>query len=40
MIPSRAAIVEPAEADNEPGKAAREDAQVFEEGRKDLLYGP
>jgi autophagy-related protein 11 len=40
VIHSRAAIVEPAEADNEPGKAAREDAQVFEEVRKDLLYGP
>ena len=40
VIHSRPAIVEPAEADNEPGKAAREDAQVFEEVRKDLLFGP
>jgi autophagy-related protein 11 len=39
-IHSRPAIVEPAEADNKPGKVAREDAQVFEEVRKDLLFGP
>jgi autophagy-related protein 11 len=39
-VHSRSAIVEPAEADNEAGKEAREDAQVFEEVRKDLLYGP
>ena len=37
---SRPALVEPAEADIEPGKEAREDAQVFEEVRKDLLFGP
>jgi autophagy-related protein 11 len=40
VVHRRPAIVEPAEADNEPGKEAREDAQVFEEVRKDLLYGP
>jgi autophagy-related protein 11 len=40
VIHNRPAIVEPAEADNQPGKEAREDAQVFEEVRKDLLFGP
>lgn len=40
LIHSRTGIVQPADTDNEPGKAAREDAQVFEEVRKDLLYGP
>ena len=40
MINSRPAMVEPAESDNEPGKEAREDAHVFEEVRKDLLFGP
>ena len=40
VIQSRPALVEPAEADKEPGKEAREDAQVFEEVRKDLLLGP
>ena len=37
---SRLAVVAPAEADNQPGTEAREDAQVFEEVRKDLLFGP
>jgi autophagy-related protein 11 len=40
VIHNRPPIVEPAEADNQPGKEAREDAQVFEEVRKDLLFGP
>jgi autophagy-related protein 11 len=40
LIHTRPPIVEPAEADNQPGKEAREDAQVFEEVRKDLLFGP
>ena len=39
-IHNRPDIVEPAEADNQPGKQAREDAQVFEEVRRDLLLGP
>ena len=40
VVHNRPAIVESAAADNEPGKEAREDAAVFDEVRKDLLYGP
>lgn len=39
-VHDRPAMVEPAEADNVPGEEAREDARVFEEVRKDLLFGP